>query len=85
MPAPALYIIAGPNGVGKTTFADRYLPDEIKQLEFVNVDMIAHGLSPYEARLLVDLERVNQRIAAAVASDQNAAALNERPNQIKEQ
>ena len=38
---PALYIIAGPNGVGKMTFADRYLPDEAKQLEFVNADLIA--------------------------------------------
>ena len=45
---PTLYIIAGPNGVGKTTFADRYLPDEAKQLEFVNADSIARGLSPYD-------------------------------------
>src|SRR2546430_8236471 len=45
---PTLYIIAGPNGVGKTTFADEYLPDEIKQLEFINADLIARGLSPYD-------------------------------------
>src|SRR5947208_2700007 len=45
---PTLYIIAGPNGVGKTTFADRYLPNEAKQLEFVNADLIARGLSPYD-------------------------------------
>ena len=45
---PILYIIAGPNGVGKTTFADHYLPDEAKHLEFVNVDLIARGLSPYD-------------------------------------
>ena len=45
---PTLYIIAGPNGVGKTTFADRYLPDEAKQVEFVNADLIARGLSPYD-------------------------------------
>src|SRR2546422_416156 len=45
---PTLYVIAGPNGVGKTTFADRYLPDEAKQLEFVNADLIARGLSPYD-------------------------------------
>jgi predicted ABC-type ATPase len=45
---PTLYIIAGPNGVGKTTFADSYLPDEAKQLEFVNADLIARGLSPYD-------------------------------------
>jgi predicted ABC-type ATPase len=44
---PTLYIIAGPNGVGKTTFADSYLPDEAKQVEFVNADLIARGLSPY--------------------------------------
>ena len=45
---PTLYIIAGPNGVGKTTFADEYLPDEIKQSEFINADLIARGLSPYD-------------------------------------
>src|SRR5438128_11678080 len=46
MPTP--YVIAGPNGVGKTTFADEYLPDEVKQLEFINADLIARGLSPYD-------------------------------------
>ena len=45
---PTLYIIAGPNGVGKTTFANRYLPDEARQLEFVNADLIARGLSPFD-------------------------------------
>jgi predicted ABC-type ATPase len=37
---PTLYIIAGPNGVGKTTFANSYLPDEAKQVEFVNADLL---------------------------------------------
>ncbi|HEX3989466.1 MAG TPA: AAA family ATPase [Verrucomicrobiae bacterium] len=45
---PTLHIIAGPNGVGKTTFADRFLPQTIKELEFVNADLIARGLSPYD-------------------------------------
>src|SRR6185436_18793135 len=45
---PTLYVITGPNGVGKTTFANRYLPDEAKQLEFVNTDLIARGLAPYD-------------------------------------
>jgi predicted ABC-type ATPase len=45
---PTLYIIAGPNGVGKTTFADEYLPDEIKRLQFINADLIARGLSRYD-------------------------------------
>ncbi len=45
---PNLYIIAGPNGAGKTTFARRFLPDYAKCLEFVNVDLIASGLSPFD-------------------------------------
>jgi predicted ABC-type ATPase len=44
---PTLHVIAGPNGVGKTTFADRYLPQTIRELEFVNADLIARGISPY--------------------------------------
>ncbi len=46
--SPNLYIIAGPNGSGKTTFALRFLPDYVKCLEFVNVDLIASGLSPFD-------------------------------------
>jgi predicted ABC-type ATPase len=45
---PTISVIAGPNGVGKTTFADRHLPDTIRELEFVNADLIARGLSPYD-------------------------------------
>lgn len=44
---PTIYVIAGPNGVGKTTFAETYLLDFIHELEFVNADLIAKGLSPY--------------------------------------
>jgi predicted ABC-type ATPase len=44
---PTIYILAGPNGVGKTTYADRYLPDVIRELEFVNADLIARGIAPY--------------------------------------
>jgi predicted ABC-type ATPase len=43
-----LYIIAGPNGAGKTTFARRFLPDYARCFEFVNVDLIASGLSPFD-------------------------------------
>jgi len=45
---PNLYIIAGPNGAGKTTFARKFLPDYVKCLEFVNVDLIANGISPFD-------------------------------------
>src|SRR5437867_42681 len=44
---PNIYIIAGPNGVGKTTYARDFLPEEVRCLEFVNADMIAQGLSPF--------------------------------------
>lgn len=66
---PTLYIIAGPNGVGKTTFADRYLPDEAKQLEFVNTDLIARGLSPYDPESVsveagkIALKRIRELLA----------------------
>lgn len=40
-------IIAGPNGAGKTTFALEYLPNEADCPVFVNVDLIAAGLSPF--------------------------------------
>ena len=44
--SPVVYIIAGPNGSGKTTFARQFLPQYVKCLEFVNADYLAEGLSP---------------------------------------
>lgn len=41
-------IIAGPNGAGKTTFAREFLPAEAGLLTFINADLIAEGLSPFE-------------------------------------
>ena len=45
-----VYIIAGPNGSGKTTFAKKFLPDYAKCPNFVNADLIAQGLSPFSPR-----------------------------------
>lgn len=42
-----LYIIAGPNGVGKTTFASKFLPKYANCRNFVNADLIAKGMSPF--------------------------------------
>lgn len=42
-----LYIIAGPNGVGKTTFARTFLPKCSDCRNFINADLIAQGLSPF--------------------------------------
>jgi predicted ABC-type ATPase len=47
IPQPQLYIIAGPNGVGKTTYVKRFLPERVRCLEFINADMIAQGLAPF--------------------------------------
>lgn len=46
-----VYIIAGPNGTGKTTFAKRFLPQYAKCRHFVNADLIAQGLSPFSPRI----------------------------------
>lgn len=64
MPAqpPTIYLIAGCNGAGKTTFAREFLPKEVKCLRFLNADEIARGLSPFDpgasavkaARLLLE-------------------------------
>jgi predicted ABC-type ATPase len=43
-----ILIIAGPNGAGKTTFAKEFLPKEAGCPEFVNADLIAAGLSPFQ-------------------------------------
>lgn len=40
--------MAGPNGAGKTTFAREYLQKEAHCPDFVNADLIAAGLSPFE-------------------------------------
>src|SRR5438477_11501959 len=44
-PRPTIYIIAGCNGAGKTTFATEFLPS-IGVIRFLNADEIARGLSP---------------------------------------
>jgi predicted ABC-type ATPase len=43
-----IVIIAGPNGAGKTTFAREFLPFEAGCPLFINADLIAAGLSPFD-------------------------------------
>jgi predicted ABC-type ATPase len=43
-----IIIIAGPNGAGKTTFAREFLPNEANCPIFINADLIAAGLSPFQ-------------------------------------
>jgi len=40
--------VAGSNGAGKTTFATRFLPKYAHCKVFVNADLIAKGLSPFD-------------------------------------
>lgn len=44
---PSIYVIGGPNGAGKTTFAREFLP-AARVVEFLNADMLAAGLSPFQ-------------------------------------
>jgi len=48
---PRCIVIAGPNGAGKTTFAREFLPKDAGMIRFVNVDLLAAGLSPLQPEL----------------------------------
>lgn len=45
---PTLWLIAGANGVGKTTYAFRHIRAVSGSNHFINLDEIARGLSPLE-------------------------------------
>lgn len=66
---PALWLIAGPNGVGKTTYAYSHIRQVSGSVNFVNLDEIARGLSPLEpaaakeAAARVALLRIREFIA----------------------
>lgn len=45
---PNCYIVAGSNGAGKTTFAIEFLPHYANCPNFINPDLIAWGLSPFD-------------------------------------
>ena len=49
MKRKSVYIIAGPNGSGKTTFANLFLPNYVECQNFINADLIARGLAPFNA------------------------------------
>jgi predicted ABC-type ATPase len=70
-----ILIIAGPNGAGKTTFAGELLPNEAACPEFVNADLIAAGLSPFQPdQVAFTAGRIMLgRIADLVAAGKNFA------------
>lgn len=65
---PTLYIIAGCNGAGKTTASFTILPEMLKCKEFVNADIIAKGISPFQPEKVafeagrIMLQRIQQLI-----------------------
>lgn len=69
---PNLYVVAGPNGSGKSTFARLFLPEYADCREFVNADLIAAGLSPFNPESLaiqsgkLMLERIEALAVAGV-------------------
>src|SRR5712692_5510882 len=66
-------IIAGPNGAGKTTFAREFLPFEAGCPTFINADLIAAGLSPFNPDLAafragrMMLEEIDRHAAAGIS------------------
>lgn len=65
-PTPWFWLIAGANGVGKTTYALRQLRSALGTFHFVNLDEIARGLSPLEPRAA---DRAAARVALARARE----------------
>ena len=63
---PHFFVIAGPNGAGKSTAAPALLRDLLGVAEYVNADLIAQGLSAFDAQSVafqagrVMLERLRQ-------------------------
>ena len=70
-----IVIIAGPNGAGKTTFAREFLPFEAGCPTFVNADLIAAGLSPFQpdAAAFRASRLMLEEIAAQAAAGRNFA------------
>ncbi len=70
---PVCWIIAGPNGSGKTTFARDFLPKVAGVSNFINADLIAAGLSPFapEKQLLKASRIFLQQLDASIEAKEN--------------
>jgi predicted ABC-type ATPase len=69
---PNCYIVAGSNGAGKTTFATKFLPRYAECVNFINPDLIARGLSPFDPNAVmlhagrIVLERIRESMQGDV-------------------
>lgn len=69
------YILAGPNGAGKTTLANEFLPIEAECLNFINADLIALGLSPFQPeKMAVTAGRLMLRLIDTSVSQEESFA-----------
>ncbi|MBE0484496.1 MAG: zeta toxin family protein [Bacterioplanes sp.] len=70
---PVCWIIAGPNGSGKTTFAKDFLPEVAGVTNFINADLIAAGLSPFapEKQLLKASRIFLQQLSACIEAEES--------------
>jgi predicted ABC-type ATPase len=66
---PTCWIIAGPNGAGKITFAMEFLP-RAGCMHFINADLIAAGLAPLapERELLAASRLVLRELETRIAA-----------------
>ena len=57
---PTVYIVAGSNGSGKTTFARKFLPKYAgRHIDFINAYLIASGLSPLNSdKMVIQASRI---------------------------
>lgn len=73
---PTFWLIAGPNGVGKTTYAWRHLKAVSGSINFVNLDEISRGLSPLDpSAAATDAVRVALARARAFMRDHATFAM----------
>ena len=74
---PVAYVVAGPNDAGKTTFATEFLPDFVQCRNFLNADLIAAGLSPF------DPESQNVRAAGLLLNESANLSLLNRTSDLR--
>ncbi len=69
------YILSGPNGAGKTTLANEFLPIEAKCPNFINADLIALGLSPFQpSKMAVTAGRLMLKLIDAAVNQEESFA-----------
>jgi predicted ABC-type ATPase len=70
---PFLYILAGPNGTGKTTYYTTALSKVLieKQLPFLNIDLITKDLGGYSVENFAMAELINRDKITSIIKDKN--------------